>query len=75
MKKIIYLVSLFIIILSGSVKATHNIGYDMTLISLGNDLYKFRLVGYRDVTGVALNNSYKRIVVKRYKTSLYSVQM
>ena len=58
MKKIIYLFSLVIILFSGTAKASHCVGYDMTLISLGNDLYKFRLVGYRDVTGISLANSY-----------------
>ena len=56
MKKIIYLFSLVIILFSGTAKASHCVGYDMTLISLGNDLYKFRLVGYRDVTGISLAN-------------------
>ena len=69
MKKIIYLFSLAIILFSGTAKASHCVGYDMTLISLGNDLYKFRLVGYRDVTGITLANSYNFGIYKNSDNS------
>jgi hypothetical protein len=64
MKNIIYLFTLLILLFSGTAKASHVVGYDMTMISLGNDLYKFRLVGYRDVTGATLANSYNFGVYK-----------
>ena len=48
MKKILYLFSLVILLFSNDIKASHYVGYDMTLISLGNDLYKLRAVAYRD---------------------------
>ena len=34
------------------------VGYDMTMVSLGNDLYKFRVVAYRDVLGIPIQNSF-----------------
>ena len=69
MKNIIYLFTLIILLLSGTAKADHAKGYDMTMISLGNDKYKFRLVGYRDVTGVSLSNSYLFYIYKNSDNS------
>ena len=69
MKNIIYLFTLLILLLSGTTKADHAKGYDMTMISLGNDMYKFRLVGYRDVTGVSLSNSYLFYIYKNSDNS------
>jgi hypothetical protein len=69
MKKLIYLFALVILLFNGTAKANHCKGYDMTLISLGNDLYKFRLVGYRDVTGVTLQNSYNFGIYKNSDNS------
>jgi hypothetical protein len=40
------------------------VGYDMTMISLGNDMYKFRLVGYRDVVGMPAPNSFQFNIYK-----------
>jgi gliding motility-associated-like protein len=57
MKKIIYLFSLIILLFSNEIKASHYVGYDMTLISLGNDFYKLRAVAYRDVTGAGFPSS------------------
>jgi gliding motility-associated-like protein len=49
MKKIIYLLSFILLLFSNEIKATHYVGYDMTLIYTGsNDLYRLRLVAYRD---------------------------
>ena len=48
----------FLLFLTNSLKADHMVGYDMTMISLGNDLYKFRVVAYRDVLGIPIQNSF-----------------
>ena len=48
MKKLLYLFSLVILLFSNETKASHYVGYDMTLISLGSDMYKLRAVAYRD---------------------------
>ena len=40
------------------------VGYDMTMISLGNDLYKFRVVAYRDVTGIPIQGSFNFSIFK-----------
>ena len=48
MKKLLYLFSLVILLFSNEIKASHYMGYDMTLISLGNNMYKLRAVAYRD---------------------------
>lgn len=58
MKNIIYIFTFFAILFTSEVRANHCQGYDMTLISVGSDLYKFRLVVYRDVTGLTLSNSF-----------------
>ena len=57
MKKIFYLFSLIILLFSNEIKASHYVGYDMTLISLGNDFYKLRAVAFRDVTGAGFPTS------------------
>ena len=57
MKKIFYLFSLIILLFSNEIKASHYVGYDMTLISLGNDFYKLRAVAFRDVTGASFPTS------------------
>ena len=48
----------FFLFLINCVKADHMVGYDMTMVSLGNDLYKFRVVAYRDVLGIPIQNSF-----------------
>jgi hypothetical protein len=48
MKKTIYLFLLIALLFSNETKASHYVGYDMTLISLGSDMYKLRAVAYRD---------------------------
>jgi hypothetical protein len=58
MKKLIYLISIFLFAFTSEIKASHLNGYDMTLISLGNDLYKFRLNVFRDIYGTSLPNSF-----------------
>ncbi|MEN9370807.1 MAG: hypothetical protein RI952_1672, partial [Bacteroidota bacterium] len=69
MKKIVFLFSFVILLFSGTAKASHCVGYDMTLISLGNDLYKFRLVAFRDVSGITLDNSYQFNIFKNSDNS------
>ena len=64
MKKLIYLFSLIMILYSFEVKASHHTGFDMALVSLGNDLYKFKLVLYRKTSGQTLSNSYNFNIYK-----------
>ncbi len=64
MKKItLFLLTLFCSI-SSLVKADHVVGYDMALISLGNDMYKFRLVAFRDVLGIPIAGSFNFNIYK-----------
>ena len=58
MKKIGYLFSLLLIMLSSIVNANHFSGHSLTLISQGNDLYKFRLVVYADLSSITPANDY-----------------
>ncbi len=56
MKKHYYSLFLLLLLSLSFVKASHINGYDMTLVSLGNDNYKFRLVAYRDVNAIPYPN-------------------
>ncbi|MEN9370453.1 MAG: hypothetical protein RI952_1318, partial [Bacteroidota bacterium] len=48
------------------------VGYDMTMISLGNDLYKFRVVAYRDVLGIPIQSSFAFNIYKNSDNSVVS---
>ena len=64
----------FLLFLTNSLKADHMVGYDMTMVSLGNDLYKFRVVAYRDVTGIPIQSSFNFNIYKnphKFKTLYY----
>jgi hypothetical protein len=69
MKKAIYLFSLIMVLISFDIKASHIVGYDMTLVSLGSDLYKFKLVLYRNTTGITPSNSYNFNIYKNSDNS------
>ena len=69
MKKLIYLITIFLLSFTSESKASHIVGYDMTLVSLGNDLYKFKLVLYRNTTGITPSNSYNFNIYKNSDNS------
>jgi hypothetical protein len=69
MKRIVYIFLLFAILFSSEAKSNHCQGYDMSLISVGSDSYRFRLVLYRDVTGITLANSYSFGIFKNSDNS------
>jgi gliding motility-associated-like protein len=51
---------ILVILLIGSLaaEASHVVGYDMNLVSLGNGNYRFRMKGYRDISGIDLAGSF-----------------
>ena len=69
MKKLLYLISIFLLSFNLESKAGHIVGYDMSLVSLGNDLYKFKLVLYRNTTGITPSNSYNFNIYKNSDNS------
>lgn len=69
MKKTIYLFSLIMVLISFDIKASHITGYDMSLVSLGGDLYKFKFNLYKKTTGANPNNSYVFYIKKNADNS------
>ena len=58
MKKLTLFITLISLFFVNSLQALHVSGYDMALISLGSDSYKFKLVVYRNIYDIQLPSSY-----------------
>lgn len=58
------LITIVCLFLFNNLFASHYQGYDMSLISLGNNMYKIRLKIYRDVTGAGMPTT-ESLTIKR----------